>query len=530
MTTASAPSSPPVQPSAATGQLENWRAPLLILVIGAFMAVLDTSIVNVALPDMINVFGVDQAGIEWVSTAYTLALGVITPLSGWLGAKFGIRSMYVVALIIFTIGSGLCALSWSLNSMIAFRIVQAIGGGLIMPAVQAMMIRMVPRNQLGAAGGIFGMAILLAPAIGPTLGGYLVEFVDWRWIFTINLPVGVLAIFMALRGVPNVAPVHTEAFDWWGAGAIAVSLFSLLLATSEGTAWGWGSESIVLLLYTSAISMAFFIWWQLHIPHPLLNLRLFKYRSFAIANILLMVISISLFGVLFYLPVYMQSIRGLGAFQSGYLQLPPALLTGMVMPFAGRLYDKIGPRVLVPVGLLFIAMGMFFFRQLTIETAFFSIIWWNCVRSVGMGLAMIPTQSASVSEIPPMQAGQASAITNVINRLGGAFGVVLMVQLFDHYNHTEQAGYTNLLQQGNVAQQNTISTIMAKLQASGLDPAHAQAAFSALLQRQIGTTVFTNTFDIVMVVIALALVVCAVAATALKKGKVAAEPGHAAMD
>ena len=172
--------------------------------------------------------------------------------------------------------------------------------------------------------------------------------------------------------------------------------------------------------------MIFFIWWELHIPNPLLNLRLFKYRSFAIANLLLMVISISLFGVLLYLPVYMQSIRGLGAFQSGYLQLPPALLTGLVMPFAGRMYDKVGPRVLVPTGLLFIALGMFFFRQLTIETAFFSIIWWNCVRSVGMGLAMIPTNSAAVSEIPPMQAGQASAITNVVNRLGGAFGVVIM--------------------------------------------------------------------------------------------------------
>ncbi|WP_161880668.1 DHA2 family efflux MFS transporter permease subunit [Deinococcus alpinitundrae] len=527
--TAAAPA-PAQQPSIASGQLVRWQAPLLILVIGAFMAVLDTSIVNVALPDMINVFGVDQAGIEWVSTAYTLALGVVTPLSGWLGAKFGIRNMYMVALIIFTIGSALCAFSWNLNSMIAFRIVQAVGGGLIMPAVQAMMIRMVPRNQLGAAGGIFGMAVLLAPAIGPTLGGYLVEFVDWRWIFTINIPVGVIAIFLALRGVPNVPPTPTQAFDWWGAAAIATSLFALLLATSEGSSWGWGSESIVLLLYVSAVSMAFFIWWELHIPHPLLNLRLFKYRSFAIANLLLMVISISLFGVLFYLPVYMQSIRGLGAFQSGYLQLPPALLTGLVMPFAGRLYDRVGPRVLVPVGLLFIALGMYFFRQLTIETAFFSIIWWNCVRSVGMGLAMIPTQSAAVSEIPPMQAGQASAITNVVNRLGGAFGVVLMVQLFDHYNHIQQSGYANLLQQGNVPQQNAVQQAIARLQASGLDLAHAQAAFSALLQRQIGTTVFTNTFDIVMVIIALALVVCAVAALALKKGKVAAEPGHAAMD
>ncbi|MGY2893896.1 MDR family MFS transporter [Deinococcus sp. UYEF24] len=515
---------------AASGQTTAWMVPLLVLVIGAFMAILDTSIVNVAIPDMINIFGVDQAGIEWVSTAYTLVLGVVTPLSGWLGGRLGLRQMYLIALVIFTIGSALCAFSWSLNSMIAFRVIQAIGGGLIMPAVQAMMFRMVPRNQLGAASGVFGMAVLLAPAIGPTLGGYLVEFVDWRWIFTINIPIGVLAIFLALRLVPNVPPTPVGTFDWWGAGAIATSLFTLLLATSEGGSWGWGSESIVLLFYVSAICMAFFVWWELRIPQPLLNLRLFKYATFTISNVLLLVVNIALFGLLFYLPVYMQSIRGLGAFQSGLLQLGPALLTGLVMPFAGRLYDKLGPKILVPTGLVLVAGGMYLFKDLTIYTALSSLVWWNCVRSVGMGLAMIPIQSASISEIPPIMAGQASAITNVISRLGGAFGVVLMVQLFDHFNHLQQSGYSNLLQQGNLAQQNAMSAGIAQLQAQGLDAAHAAAAFTAMLGGRIATTSFTNTFDIVMVIVAIALVACAVVAPLLKKGKVASEPGHAAME
>ena len=518
--------------AAAPGSLQttHWMGPLLILVIGAFMAILDTSIVNIAIPDMINVFGTDQAGVEWVSTAYTLALGVITPLSAWLGARLGLRSMYVAALVVFTLGSALCAFAWNLNSMIAFRIVQAVGGGLIMPAVQAMMVRMVPRQQLGAASGIFGMAVLLAPAIGPTLGGYLVEYIDWRWIFTINIPVGVIGVFLALLRVPKVAPTPTGRFDWWGAISIATALFTLLLATSEGQSWGWGSEGIVLLFYTCAVSLGFFIWWELRVPEPLLNLRLFRHSTFTIANILLMIISISLFGVLFYLPVYLQSVRGIGAFQSGLLQLPPALLTGMVLPIAGRLYDRIGPKVLVPVGLLLIAAGMYLFKNLTIDTALGVIVAWNAVRSVGMGLAMIPTQSSAVSEIPAAQAGQASAITNVINRLGGAFGVVIMVQLFDHYNRLQTAGVNNLLQQGNPVQQNLMAQMIAQLRAAGLDAARAQAAFVQMLEGRIATTAFTNTFDIVMVIIALALLACAGLALLLRKGKVASEPGHAVME
>ncbi|WP_291424156.1 MDR family MFS transporter [Deinococcus sp.] len=506
----------------------TWMAPLLILVIGAFMAILDTSIVNVAIPDMMNIFGVDQAKIEWVSTAYTLALGVITPLSAWLGARFGLKNMYMVALVIFTIGSVLCGLSWSLNSMIFFRIIQAVGGGLIMPAVQAMMIRMVPRNQLGAAGGIFGMAVLLAPAIGPTLGGYLVEFVNWRWIFMINLPIGIIGIFLALRRVHQFPPGNAGKFDFPGAVGIALALFTLLLATSEQASWGgWSAEPVVLLLFISLMSFIAFIWWELSIEEPLLNLRLFKYPSFSIANVLLMLISISMFGVLFYLPVYLQTIRGIGAFQSGLQQLPPALLTGMIMPIAGRLYDKIGPKILIPVGLLVMAYGMFLFRDLTIDTPVVTIILWNCVRSVGMGLAMIPTQSASMSEIPPAQSGQASAITNIVNRLGGTFGIVIMVQMFDHYNHLQVAGYANLMQQGNPVQTNLMQEGVAKLQATGMSFHQARIVFMSLWQREMATTAFTNTFDIVMVIIAASLVGCAGLALFLRKGQVKSdEPGH----
>eukprot|EP01047_Picozoa_sp_COSAG01_P092474 COSAG01_NODE_23837_length_800_cov_0.723252_1_plen_199_part_01 len=180
-----------------------WIVPLLTVIIGAFLAILDTSIVNVAITKMMNVFGTDQKGIEWVSTAYSLALAVVTPLSGWMGARYGLKWTYIAALALFTLGSVLSAFAWSLNAMIAFRVLQAVGGGLVMPVVQAVMIQTVPRERLGAASGLFGLTIILAPAIGPTLGGYLVEYVDWRWIFSINLPIGILGLFLAYILVPN---------------------------------------------------------------------------------------------------------------------------------------------------------------------------------------------------------------------------------------------------------------------------------------------------------------------------------------
>lgn len=498
-----------------------WLAPLLVLVLGGFMAILDTSIVNVALPRMMNIFGVDQSRIEWVATAYTLALGVITPLSGWLGLKIGLKNMYLIALVIFTLASGLCAISWDLNSQIAFRVIQALGGGLIMPAVQAIMLRIVPREKMGAASGILGMALLLAPAVGPSLGGYLVEYIDWRWIYTINIPIGVIAVLLAYNHVPSFPAGKAGKFDLIGAISIAISLFTLLLATTEGSSWGWSSQSIVSLLFTSLMTMIFFVWWQFTTDEPLLNLKLFKYKTFTIANILLSLITISMFGILFYLPVYLQTIRGLGAFQSGLLQLPPALLTGLFLPISGSLYDRIGPKLLVPVGMVLVALGIYLFKDLTIDTPLTYVVLWNCVRSVGMGLAMIPTQSSSVSEIPTEQAGQASAITNVITRVASSFGVVLMVQLFDHFSRLEKSGFSNLLQNNDPIQQGNMAAGIAKLQASGLTVEKARAAYLALLQAKVATTAFTNTFNIVMVIIAMAVVMCAVLGLFLRKGKVA---------
>ncbi|WP_445188899.1 DHA2 family efflux MFS transporter permease subunit [Pseudonocardia sp. Cha107L01] len=249
-----------------------------------FMSTLDTSIVNVAIPTMQEQFGVSTTDIQWVSTAYTLCLGVIVPTSAWLGERLGLKRLYLIALVSFSAFSALCGMAGGLNSMIFFRILQAIPGGVLPVTCLTILYRMVPKEKLGAAMGMYGLGIVVAPGVGPTLGGYLVEYVDWRLIFYINVPVGILGAIAAMAVLPRVPGVAGRRFDLPGFGCIAVGLFSLLLALSEGQDWGWTGYRVLLLLAVSVNALALFVVIELQAKEPLLNVRVFRRRSSACSS------------------------------------------------------------------------------------------------------------------------------------------------------------------------------------------------------------------------------------------------------
>lgn len=401
----------------------GWLAAMVAILVGAFMVILDTSIVNVAIPTMMNAFGVSVNDIEWVATAYMLALGVVVPASGWLGDYLGYKRLYMASLFFFTVGSLLCGLAWNLPSMIAARVVQAVGGGMVMPTTMAMVYRMVPRERLGAAMGIWGLALLLAPAVGPTLGGYLVEYLNWRLIFTINLPVGVAGLLLAAAVLPEFKDDRPGAFDVWGFLTAAVGLFTLLLALSEGSAWGWRSEAIVMLFYASAASLALFVWIELTHSDPLLDLRVFRYGTFTLSSVTVVIITIGLFSGVFFVPLFLQTVRGLRPFDVGILMLPGALATGAVMPVSGRLYDRFGPRLVVTAGLGLLVYSTLLLHRLTVDTPERTIAGWMVLRGIGMGLAMMPSQTAGMSVIPTHLISRASAVNNIIQRVAGSFGI-----------------------------------------------------------------------------------------------------------
>ncbi|MGH9553014.1 MAG: DHA2 family efflux MFS transporter permease subunit, partial [Terriglobales bacterium] len=283
--------------------------PLAVLVAGMFMSILDISIVNVAIPTIQNEFGATTDDVQWVVTGYTLTLGVVVPASAWLGDRFGLSRVYNLALLGFAAGSALCGLAWSLNSLVLFRIVQAIQGGILPAITLSILYRIVPRDRFGAAMGMYGLGIVVAPAVGPTLGGYLVEYGDWRLIFFINVPVGILGAVAALV-LPRLPTVAGRRFDVLGFVTIASGLFALLLALSEGQSWGWYSYRILILITYSVLSLALFVVIELDIAEPLLNIRIFRCWAYTRSLLLIAIMMVVMFGRLFYIPLLLQQVQG----------------------------------------------------------------------------------------------------------------------------------------------------------------------------------------------------------------------------
>jgi EmrB/QacA subfamily drug resistance transporter len=407
----------------------NWALPLTVLVVGMFMSILDTDIVNVAVPTMQRDFGATTDQVQWVATIYTLMLGIVVPASGWLGDRYGLDRIYNVALVAFAAGSALCGVAWSLNSLLFFRVVQAIGGGL-MPAVSmAMLYKIVPPQKLGVAMGLFGLGVLFAPTVGPTIGGYLVEYVNWRLIFYINVPIGALGLVAALMVLPRFPRIAGQRFDLGGFLTVSTGLFALLLALSKGADWGWTSYRILGLVVIGVLSLAVFAIIELSVADPLLDLHVFRYWNFTLSLILISVLFAGLFGLYFYIPLFLQEGEGLGALQAGLLLLLPALLTGLTMPFSGRIYDRIGARWPAAVGCLVVAYGTYLMRNVTPDTPRGVLVLWMCVRNLGMGIAFMPIMTSSMAGIPTAEVNRASAVNNIVQRIASAFGLAVMTSV-----------------------------------------------------------------------------------------------------
>jgi EmrB/QacA subfamily drug resistance transporter len=404
----------------------GWGLPLLVLVSGMFMSILDTSIVNVAVPTIESTFGASTDEVAWVVTAYALALGVVVPLSAWLAARFGAARVYSTALVLFGISSALCGLAWNLDSLIAFRILQAIPGGLLPALSMAILYRIVPPEKIGQAMGMLGLGIIVAPALGPTLGGYIVEYLDWRLIFFINVPVGVIATIAAVAILPKFPPEGKPKFDAIGFVTIATGLFSLLLALSQGDDWGWTSFRITGLMCFAVLMLAVFIVWELETDDPLLDVRVFKFWPYTNCLLIIAVVFTGFFTILFYMPLYLQSVQGIGAFRAGFALLPQALIMAVMLPTAGLIYDRIGPRTPAVIGMAICAYGTFLLHNITVDTSESQVALLLMVRAAGMGLAMMSVMTGSLASIPPAVVPSGTAFNNVAEPTAEALGLAVL--------------------------------------------------------------------------------------------------------
>ncbi len=346
----------------------------IVVILGSFMVGLDQTVVNIAIPRLQNAFGADIHSVQWVATAYTLALGAMTPASSYFASRFGNKRSYILSLIAFTVGSALCGLSWSLPMLIFFRVLQGLGGAILLPLSITLLFQEFAPEERGIALGTLGMPILLAPALGPIVGGYLVTYVAWQVIFFLNVPIGVAAVFMAWLFLRETRTEGHAHFDLAGFLTVAYGLAAVLYAVSETTTAGWGSTRVQFFLVSGALSLALFVLLELAIirrgGQPLLNLRLFADRSFGTGNIAVILAAFAIFGGLFLVPIYLQILRGLSAFQAGLILLPQALAAMVSVIAGGRIVDKLGFRFAVIPGLFLLGFTFWQLTSLTLNTPF----------------------------------------------------------------------------------------------------------------------------------------------------------------
>ncbi|MGH3865903.1 MAG: DHA2 family efflux MFS transporter permease subunit [Pseudonocardiaceae bacterium] len=428
------------------GGQTGWGLPLAVLIVGMFMSILDISIVTVALPNIQNEFGGTTSDVQWVVTGYSLTEGVVVPATAWLGDRFGLSRLYTLALLGFAAGSALCGLAWSLNILVIFRIVQAFLGGILPTVTLSILLRIVPRDRLGAALGVYGLGAVFAPAIGPALGGYLVEYVNWRLIFFINVPIGILGAVAAVLVLPRFPGRVGRRFDVLGFVTVASGLFSLLLALSKGADWGWSSYRILGLFTISVLSLALFVVIELEVDDPLLDLRVFRYWAFTLSLVLISLLIVVLFNVVFYVPQFLQQVQGLKAFPAGLVLLPPALVMAVLMPIAGLIYDRIGPRWPVVIGLTISAVATYLLHTtITLDTTRGHLMWLLMLQYTGLGLSMMPLFSAGLAVIPTAHANTASALNNVVQRTAAALGVAVFTAIVTLQRAQLMAGRAALL-------------------------------------------------------------------------------------
>ena len=404
-----------------------------VVVIGAIMSILDITVVNVALPTFQRVFAegggeLDYSLVAWTVTGYTLALATVIPLTGWAADRFGTKRLYLTAIALFTLGSALCATAWDINSLIAFRVLQGLGGGMLMPLGMTIMTRAAGPHRMGRLMAILGIPMMLGPIGGPILGGWLIDSASWHWIFLINVPLGVGAIIYSIVVLPKDRPVPSESFDFFGMLLLSPGLALFLYGVSslpgeqgDFTApkvWATGLAGIAL--------MVAFVFHSFRPEHPLLDLRLFRDRNLTVSTITMFMFAGAFFGGLLLVPTFFQQIHGESTLNAGLLVAPQGIGAMLTMPIAGALVDRVPVGRIVPVGLLLIVAGMFPMTQVSETTSYGVIIGALFVMGLGMGATMMPLFTSALRTLTNHEVARGSTLLNITQQIASSVGVAVL--------------------------------------------------------------------------------------------------------
>ena len=405
---------------------------IAILFFGAFVSFLNNSLLNVALPTIMTDFDIEYSTVQWLATGYMLVSGVLIPVSAFLITKFKNRTLFITSMVVFTLGTALAAFAPSFTFLLIGRMIQAAGSAAMGPLLMNVMLVSFPREKRGAAMGIFGLVMITAPAIGPTLSGYIVEFWDWRFLFEMILPFAIISIVLAVFKLENVMQTRNPTLDVLSVILSIAGFGGLLYGFSMASSKGWDDITHVLApMIIGAIALIWFIIRQFRLDEPLLDLRVYKYPMFALASVISMVTSIAMFSGMILTPAYVQSVRHISPLDSGLMMLPGAIVMGIMSPITGKLFDKFGPRALAFIGLAITAYSTYLLSGLTLESTYTYIVVIYTLRMFGMSMVMMPIMTNGLNQLPTRLNPHGTAVNNTAQQVVGAIGTALFVTIMN---------------------------------------------------------------------------------------------------
>ncbi len=405
---------------------------IAILFTGAFVAIFNQTLLNIALPEIMADFGIEAATAQWLITGYMLVNGILIPASAFFIQRFSNRSIFIAAMSLFSLGTLIAGLAPTFEILLAGRLLQASGAALMMPLLMNVMLAAFPVEKRGTAMGYFGLVMVTAPAIGPTLSGFIVQNYDWRVLFFIVLPIALIPLLLGIFKLKNLTFQNREiSLDNFSLVLSSLGFGGILYGFSSAGTFGWSNPIVYITIAVGLVSLVLFILRQLKLEEPLLEVRIYKYPMFALSSVISIVLSMSMFSAMILMPIYIQTIKGISPINSGLLLLPGALIMGVMSPITGKLFDKWGAKVLAIPGLSLVVITTYFFSQLTLETSYWQIMIIYSIRMLGISLVMMPVMTNGLNTLPMKSYPHGTAINNTLQQVSGAIGSAFLITLMN---------------------------------------------------------------------------------------------------
>jgi MFS transporter, DHA2 family, multidrug resistance protein len=508
----------------------NPWAIALTVTLATFMEVLDTSIANVALPHIAGNLSVGEDAATWILTSYLVSNAIVLPISGWLSGVVGRKRFYMTCVTLFTVSSLLCGLAPSLGWLIFLRVLQGAGGGGLAPSEQAILADTFPEEKRGMAFAVYGMAVVLAPAIGPTLGGFITDTVSWRWIFFINVPVGILSLILSsrlLEDPPHARAQKTGGVDYMGLGLIVIGVGCLQILLDKGEREDWfSSHLIVFLTVVSAASLVAAVIWEWRHKDPIIELRLLRARNFATGNVLMFVLGFVLYGSTVLLPQFLQTLMGYSATQAGETLSPGGLVVLVCMPLVGVLITRVDARWMIAFGMAATAAALWYMTGISLEIDFRTAVEYRMLQSVGLAFLFVPINTVAYVGVPPEKSNQVSAILNLSRNLGGSFGISILTTLIFRRAQLHQVRLAAHATPFDRPVRQTVAGMARQLAAHGIAPADATRRAWALVQTALSRQAQTLAYVDVLALLAAICGVMVLSVFLMKKSRRGAAVMH----